>query len=89
MLEISHRNENKQLQIFEIFEKYKVQLEKGFKDGLNWQFLITLEDSNKDVCRIYSMLDNVDFHRQNQWPEIFNFFIENMLLLEKNFFKIK
>jgi hypothetical protein len=41
------------------------------------------------VCRIYKSLANVDFHRQNQWPDIFNFLIDNMLILENNFMEIR
>ena len=89
MIEISHRNENRRLQVFEIFEKYKPLLEDGFEEGLHWDFLHLREDSNKEVCRIYTSLEGVDFHRQNQWPDIFNFFIENMLKLEKNFLEIR
>jgi len=89
MIEVSHKNENKRLQVFEIFEKYKEILEKDFKDGLTWNFLHIRGDSDQEVCRIYTKLENADFHNQKNWPDIYNFFIENMLILERNFLKIR
>ncbi|WP_372653235.1 DUF4268 domain-containing protein [Draconibacterium sp.] len=41
------------------------------------------------MCRIFVRMEGVDFHRQNQWPDIYNFFIENMLKLERNFLEIR
>ena len=89
ILELGSRNENLRLKAFEILEKYKVIIEEGFEDGLIWEFFHEREDSRKQVCRIYTCLDDVDFHRQNQWPDIYNFFIENMTKLEDNFMLIR
>jgi hypothetical protein len=88
ILELGHRNESKRLKAYEILERYKIILEEGFENGLQWEFYHQREDSLQEVCRIFVQLDNVDLHNQNQWPDIFNFFIENMLLLEENFLSI-
>ncbi len=88
ILEVNHRNENKRLQIFEYLEKYKVILEEGFKDGLIWDFCY-IRENGEEVCRIFCEQDGYDVHRQNQWPDIYNFFIANMLLLETNFLVIR
>jgi hypothetical protein len=37
---------------------------------------LCVRESGQEVCRIYAAMDHVDFHRQNQWPDIYNFFIE-------------
>uniref|UniRef100_UPI003216F2D3 DUF4268 domain-containing protein n=1 Tax=uncultured Draconibacterium sp. TaxID=1573823 RepID=UPI003216F2D3 len=89
ILELSNRSENIRLKTYEFLERYKVVMEEGFEDGLIWEFFHEREDSGKEVCRIYVQLPNVDFHRQNQWPDIFNFYIENMLKLENNFMSIR
>ena len=89
ILELSHRNEDKRLKAFEILERYKAVVEDNFKNGLIWEFYHQREDSGQEVCRIYTLLENVDLHRQNQWPDIFNFFIEKMLLLENNFLSVR
>jgi len=88
ILEIGHRNEARRLMVYEIFEKYKVILEQDFPEGLIWDFAFT-RDNGQPVCRIYSQLNNVDFHRQDQWPQIFDFFAKNMHLLENNFLEIR
>lgn len=88
MIEINSRKEERRLEIFETLLKYHKFLEEGFENPLEWDFCYTRE-SGQEVCRIYCLLPNVDFHRQNQWPEIFNFFIHNMLILEHNLMELK
>jgi len=89
ILELQHKSENRRLKMYEILEKYKVILEDGFEKGLIWDYFYEREDNGHQVCRIYTQLDNVDFHRQNQWEEIHDFFIENMARLEDNFLEVK
>lgn len=89
ILELGQRNEDKRLKAFEILQRFKIILEEGFPEGLIWEFYHQREDSKKEVCRIYTQLADVDIHRQNQWPDIYNFFIDNMLLLEENFLMVR
>lgn len=89
VLELGNRSENTRLKAYEFLEQYKVLMEDGFEKGLTWEFFHEREDSGKEICRIYTRLEGVDFHRQNQWPDIFNFYIENMLKLESNFLSIR
>jgi hypothetical protein len=89
ILELQNKHEDRRLQIFEALERYKVVLEEGFENGLIWEFFHQREDNNQEVCRIYTQLKNVDWHRQNQWPDIYNFFIKNMLQMEENYLMVK
>ena len=89
ILELHNRSEKLRLEAFEILERYKVVVEVGFEDGLIWEFYYQRPDSKQEVCRIYTTLGNVDIHRQNQWPDIYNFFIENMMRLENNFLMVR
>jgi len=89
ILELQNKSEDRRLQIFEIMERYKIVLEEGFEDGLIWEFYHQREDNKQEVCRIYTQLENVDWHIQNQWPEIYNFFIKNMMQMEENFLMVK
>jgi hypothetical protein len=89
ILELGQRNEDKRLKAFEVLQQYKVIIEENFPEGLIWEFYHQRKDSNQEVCRIYRELEDADIHRQNQWPEIFNFFIENMILLEENFMQVR
>ena len=88
ILEVNVRSENKRLEIYEVLEKYKVILEDGFPEGLIWDYCFVRESGAK-VCRVYLSKEGLDIHRQNQWPDIYNFFIENMLILENNFLGIR
>jgi len=88
MIEINSRQESRRLEIFETLQKYQKFLEEGFAQPLEWDICFVRE-SGQEVCRIFTSLPNVDFHRQNQWPDIFNFMIDNMLLLENNLMEIK
>ncbi|MGQ7869107.1 DUF4268 domain-containing protein [Sunxiuqinia sp. sy24] len=88
IIEVNHRNEKKRLEIFEKLQKYKPILENGFEDGLEWDFLYVRE-SGEEVCRVFVEQKGFDIHRQNQWPDIYNFLIDNMLWLESNFMDIR
>ena len=88
MIELNSRMESRRLEIYETLQKYQKFIEEGFSEPLIWDFCFTRE-SGQEVCRIYRSMSNVDFHRRNQWPDIFNFFIENMLMLENNLMELK
>lgn len=88
MIEVNAKSEERRLQIYEQLEKYRVLIEDGFSDGLEWELCYTLP-KGEDVSRVFVRKGDVDIHRQNQWPDIFNFFIDNMLLLERNFLEIR
>ncbi len=89
LLELSDKNEDKRLKTFEILQRYKLIIEEGFSTGLIWEFYHQRIDSGKEVCRIFTEMENADIHHQNQWPDIYNFFIENMILLERNFLMVR
>ena len=89
ILELHNRSDRLRLKAFEVLERYKVVMEEGFENGLTWEFYYQRPDSGQEVCRIYATLENVDLHRQNQWPDIYNFLIENMMKLEDNFLSVR
>ncbi|NOR74734.1 MAG: DUF4268 domain-containing protein [Draconibacterium sp.] len=89
ILELHNRSEKLRLKAFEILERYKVVVEDGFGDELIWEFYYQRPDSKQEVCRIYTTLENIDIHKQNQWPDIYNFFIKNMMSLEDNFLMVR
>ena len=88
MIEINSRLENRRLEVFDTLQNYRLLIEEGFAEPLTWDYCYRKENG-EEVCRIYTSLSNVDFYRQNQWPDIFNFMIDNMLILETNFMDIK
>ncbi len=88
ILEIDHRNEERQEKLYNHFKENKALLEKEFDTPLIWEPHHTLE-CGKKVIRIYCMQDGLDIHRQNQWEEFYSFMVSNMIRLEKGFYKVK
>ncbi len=88
MIEVNNREETRRLHAFETLWRYRFLLEEGFSVPLIWDSSVVRE-SGQEVCRIFISLSNVDFLQQIQWPNIFNFLIDNMLILENNFMEIK
>ena len=89
ILELHNSSEKMRLKAFEVLERYKVVVEEGFENGLTWEFYFQRPESGQEVCRIYTTLENVDIHRQNQWPNIYNLFIDNMVRLEEKFLLVR
>lgn len=87
ILEINHKNEDKRLLYFEKLTEYKPIIETGFDNNLIWDLVHTRTMGN-EVCRIYTEFNNVDIHKKEDWPGMFNFMIENMIILENNFIEI-
>jgi hypothetical protein len=63
MIELNHKNEDKRLHAYEVLEKYKLIIGKGFNNGLHWEFYHQREESNQEVCRIFTTLENVDLFK--------------------------
>jgi Domain of unknown function (DUF4268) len=88
ILEINHSDANARFEKYEQFEKYKVILEKSFKDGLIWNFAY-VRDCGTEVCRIYTHLPGIDIHRRIHWMKFYEFMSSEMLKLEKAFREVK
>ena len=85
VLEINHRNEQDRLEMFERIGWYKESLEAGFEENpLTWD-ICYIRDTGKQVCRIYTRIEDIDFHRQTDWGTFYQFMATNMYKLEKNF----
>jgi hypothetical protein len=44
---------------------------------------------NSCIMLTQTQLENTDWHHQNQWAAIYDFFIKNMLQMEENFLMVK
>jgi hypothetical protein len=87
VLEVNARSEDRRLDIFIELSKYKLIIEEGFKEPLIWNddcYLI----GGKPVMRVYCELSGLSFHNPDNWPQIFNFMANSMLLLQTNFKEI-
>lgn len=88
ILELNHKNEAERLGKFELFERYKILMEKDFPNGLVWDFAYARE-TGQEVCRIYSQKSGIDIHRRSDWMEFYRFMAEEMLKLERAFREVK
>ena len=87
ILEVNHRQEEQRLEMLEKLTWYKENLEAGFPEGLIWDICFVRE-TGKEVARIYTKKEGIDFHRREDWGEFVSFMAQQMYLLEGNFMKI-
>jgi hypothetical protein len=88
MLEILHRNEDQRLEVYEKLEQCKGIMERGFPNGLIWDFAF-IRENGQEVCRIYTEYNGVDMYNVGHWETMFKFMAENMFRLESNFLEIR
>ena len=87
ILEVNHRSEDARLEMFERLTWYKDTLEMDFPEGLTWDICF-VRDTGKQVARVYTSRSGIDFHRRQDWGELFSFMASQMYLLERNFMSI-
>lgn len=88
ILEIDHRNEERQEKLYNHFVENRELLEADFDAPLLWDTHYTKE-CGKQVIRIYCMQCGLDIHRQEQWPDFYRYMVNNMMRLEKGFLQVK
>ena len=88
ILEIDHRNEERQEKLHNHFLENRELLDAQFDEPLIWDTQYTKE-CGKQVIRIYCMQQGLDIHRQEQWHDFYRFLVENMIRLEKGFVQVK
>ena len=84
VLEVNHRQEEPRLEMYEKLTWYKEMLEKDFPEGMVWD-VCYVRETGKEVARIYTGLEGIDFHRREDWGAFFSFMARQMFLLERNF----
>ncbi|MES2544719.1 MAG: DUF4268 domain-containing protein [Bacteroidota bacterium] len=81
LIDIEHRSETKRIQYFEKIESLKNILAEEFIADLVFEKNFSLENG-KTISRIWIEKLNVSVSNRNYWDEIFDFFFQNMNLLE-------
>lgn len=87
LLECNHKNEDYRLACFELLHSYRAVLNCGLTQELSWELIVELPNG-KSVSRAELTLHSVDILRKTDWPEIFQFFMKNMFIIENNFLDI-
>ncbi len=88
MIEINHKNEDRRLEAFSLLQQYKGIIEQNFEKSFEWE-LCYRRESGENVSRIFTKKIGLDIHNKEQWADAYNFFISNMIELEKNFMEIR
>lgn len=85
-IDIEHRDANLRKIYFQKIESLKTILENDFIKNLVFEQNHTLE-SGKTISRIWVQKDNTNIGNPQFWDEIFDFFSQNMDLLERFFYE--
>ncbi|MFB6318191.1 DUF4268 domain-containing protein [Saccharicrinis sp. FJH54] len=86
-VEVNHRNQDRRLDVYEYVEAFKVILEQDL-DNVIWNFAF-IRENGQEVGRAYVERRDVDFLNPADWPEIFKFMADKMIILQRNFFEIR
>ena len=73
---------------FEKFESLKLLMKEEISGDLIFDFNHETE-SGKIIGYIFLLKEQVSIHNQKSWPEVFQFFNENMLKMEAFFLEYK
>lgn len=84
IIEVNLKNENKRFDIYLELNKYRKILEESMEYELSWVDDCKVDD-HKIVSRIIIEEDQYNFHKRDDWPEIYKFMAKNMYGLQSNF----
>lgn len=87
-IDFEQRDFDKKVAYWEKFESLKTLINDSTPCDLTWEEFFML-DNGKEISRIYCQLDGVSLYNQQKWPQIFDFFIENMTPIEEVFIEYK
>ncbi|MDC1105418.1 DUF4268 domain-containing protein [Prolixibacteraceae bacterium] len=88
ILEVTSRSEDKRLLVFELLSQYRLLIEDGFDEPLDWD-LVYEKENGQMVSRIWTSLCDVDIHKPKHWDRIMSFLYTNMFQLQENFDDVK
>jgi len=87
-IDIEHRSNEKRIIYFEKIESLKTILQEEFIPNLVFEKNLTLENG-KIISRIWIEKLSFGVSNRNNWDTIFDFFNENMNLLERFFYEYR
>ena len=86
VLEINHTDYERRIELFEHFKACRMLFEEAF-EGMEVVYEL---ETGKEVCRIYiRLVDEMDFHRRDDWQKFYGFMARNMMRLERLFNQAK
>jgi hypothetical protein len=88
MLQVDSKLDSSRLSVFESFEKYKPVIDETCGSELIWDKHYFIKGF-KEVSVMYYQLKDVSILNQNDWDKCYEFFFNQMILLEGAFLDVK
>jgi len=88
MLQIDSKLDSSRLSVFESFEKYKLIIDEKCGSELIWDKNYFIKGF-KEVSVMYYQLKDISILNQNDWDKCYEFFFNQMVLLEEAFLEVK
>lgn len=82
-IDIQHRDKEIRALFYEQFTELKVVMESTIGQSLIWEPVYTLEETGKEISRIYTVLQYKNIYRKEDWAEMFQFFEELIVPLDE------
>lgn len=88
MIDIEMKDDDKRIAYFEKLESLKTILEEDYIKDLVFEKNLTLE-TGKVISRVWVEKTGIGMTNKNAWPQIFDFFSENMEAFERFYFEFE
>lgn len=88
MLDIEHNDIDKRMIYFEKIVSLKSILKEDYIKDIYFERHLFLENG-KEISRVWTENNNINFYKKECWNEIFSFFYENMQQFENFFFEFQ
>lgn len=76
-IEFSHNDLNIQKVFFDHFKLLQVEFEETVFEKWIWEK--SIENNNKEICRVYIILEQVNIFHKSDWPEIISFLKKRLI----------
>lgn len=88
LFQIDHKNDIRRYEVYECFQSYRKLMAADCGADLKWEEDYTGVEGQV-VSAIYFELSNVNIYRQEDWEQIYAFFVEKMPLLEEAYWEYR
>ena len=82
-IDLQHRDKEIRALFYEQFTELKAVLHSTIGEELIWEPVCFLEETDKEVSRIYTQLQYKNIHRKEEWGDIFRFLEQYIVPIEE------
>jgi hypothetical protein len=81
-IEITHPDSGMQELFFQQFEEFRDLLHSAVNEVWDWE-LHTLNEEGKIICRVGTLLNEVNIFKKDDWPKLISFFKPRIIALDE------